>query len=191
MWISFCFYGDGCYFARGGKVTKTPPGDGSDAPLRAAGAHSHLSPGPPFTRAGNFGLWVYPGVQNQDLFPSYSQATGPFCHPNLWAVSFYRTPPTACLPVGCGGGRWTSCHSFARVGGVRTAQTPPNFEPSRGQCPGARRTQGHVFGAAGRKCQVLRRASPVMGSRGGDAYEHRRKPGVHRRSPLGDSLVPF
>ena len=28
MWISFFFLedGDGCYFAHGGKVTKTPPG---------------------------------------------------------------------------------------------------------------------------------------------------------------------
>ena len=34
------------YFARGGKVGKTPPGDGSDERLRAAGAHSYLVPTP-------------------------------------------------------------------------------------------------------------------------------------------------
>ena len=34
---------------------------------------------PHFTGAGHFGFLVNPGGQNQDLFPSYSQATGPFC----------------------------------------------------------------------------------------------------------------
>ena len=38
--------GERCYFARGGKVTKTPPGDGSGERLKAAGAHSHLIPPP-------------------------------------------------------------------------------------------------------------------------------------------------
>ena len=78
---------------------------------------------PIFTKAGHFGLFVISGSLNFDLAFFSSQATGPFCHPNLWAVSFYRTPPAACLPVRCGSGRQTSCHSFARVGGVRTAQT--------------------------------------------------------------------
>ena len=40
---------DGCYFARGGKVSKTPPGTAFDERLRAAGAHRRLVPGPPFT----------------------------------------------------------------------------------------------------------------------------------------------
>ena len=66
------------YFARGGKVGKTPPGDGSDERLRVAGAHSYLSPGPPVTGAGSFGCLVNSGRQNQDLFPSYSRALGPF-----------------------------------------------------------------------------------------------------------------
>ena len=34
------------YFARGGKVGKPPPGDGSDKRLRGAGAYSHLVPTP-------------------------------------------------------------------------------------------------------------------------------------------------
>ena len=64
------------YFAHSGKVGKTLPGDGSDERLRAAGAHSHLSPGPPVTGAGHFGWSIIPGGQNQDLFSSYSRATG-------------------------------------------------------------------------------------------------------------------
>ena len=76
------------YFARGGKVGKTPPGNGSDERLRAAGAHSHLFPGPLFTRAGHFGAPVVFGEQNQDRFPSYSRPTGAFCYPNLKAFVF-------------------------------------------------------------------------------------------------------
>ena len=48
---------DECYFARGGKVTKTPPGNGSEERLRGAGAHSHLSPGPPIY--GSVSLWMF------------------------------------------------------------------------------------------------------------------------------------
>ena len=69
---------DECYFARGGKVTKTPPGNGSEERLRGAGAPSRLFPGPLVTRVGPFGLLVIPGGQNQVLFPFYSQALGPF-----------------------------------------------------------------------------------------------------------------
>ena len=81
------------------------PGDGSYERLRAAGAHSHLSPGPPFTKADHFGRAVNSGGQNQDRFPSYSRPTGACCHPNLTALRLYHTPPPASLPVWCGGGR--------------------------------------------------------------------------------------
>ena len=159
--------GEGCSFLLAQKGTKKAPG--SVAPRNATRSGRSKSPplDPIFTKAGHFGLFVISGGLSFDLAFFSSRPTGAFSHQNLWVVSFYRTPPAACLPVRCGSGRRTSCHSFASVGGVRTAQTPPNFEPSRGQCPGARRTQGHVFGAAGRKCQVLRRASPVMGVQGG------------------------
>ena len=73
--------------------------------LRVAGAHSHLSPGPPFTKAGHFGRAVNSGGQNQDRFPSYSRPTGACCHPNLTALRLYHTPPPASLPVWCGSGR--------------------------------------------------------------------------------------
>ena len=76
------------YFARGGKVGKTPPGTAFDERLRAAGAHRRLVPGPLFTRAGHFGVPVVFGGQNQDRFPSYSRPTGAFCYPNLKAFVF-------------------------------------------------------------------------------------------------------
>ena len=53
------------------------PGDGSDERLRGAGAHSHLSPGPPVTGAGPFGLLLPSGGLNFDCAPLYSRATGP------------------------------------------------------------------------------------------------------------------
>ena len=192
-------------------------------------------PVPLFTRACPFGCSVNSGGQNVDRFPFYSRATGPFFHQNLQAFAPYHTPPGACLPVWCGGGRaadrrpygekqtWTvtsgpmrhrplhaelkaslvgadvpirprqppGCHSFARLGDVHTTRTFPNFYFVGACVPEARRTQGLVFGAAGRKCPSSRRASPVAGGPGGDAYEHRRKPGVHRRKPPGAFLVPF
>ena len=80
-------WGTGCDFLNDQKVTKESPGDGSDERLRAAGAHSHLSPGPPFTGAGHFGFLVDPGVQNIDQFLFYSRATGPFCYQNLQAFT--------------------------------------------------------------------------------------------------------
>ena len=115
------------YFARGGKVGKTPPGDGSDERLRVAGAHSYLSPGPPVTGEGNFGLLVISGGQNQDLFPSYSRALGPctikICKLLLSIV--HRLVPAYLLGAAVVGR--TSCHGSARAGGVRTAQRFSNF----------------------------------------------------------------
>lgn len=67
-----------CPFLSDQKGTKESPGDGSDERLRGAGAHSHLSPGPPVAGAGTFGCLVNSGGQNQDLFPSYSRPLGPF-----------------------------------------------------------------------------------------------------------------
>ena len=93
------------YFAHGGKVGKTPPGISSEERLRAAGAPSRLIPGPLFTREGHFGPAVSFGGLSFDRTSLYSRATGPFCHQNLKSFPLYRTPPGACLPVGCGGGR--------------------------------------------------------------------------------------
>ena len=71
------------YFARDGKVGKTPPGDGSDERLRAAGAHSHLSPGPPVTGAGHFGYFVSSGGLNFDRAFLFTRPTGACFHQNF------------------------------------------------------------------------------------------------------------
>ena len=49
--------GKRCDFLSDQKVTKESPGDGSDERLRGAGAHSHLSPGPPIY--GSVSLWMF------------------------------------------------------------------------------------------------------------------------------------
>ena len=155
-------------FLNGQKGTKDPLGAAFGAHPACGGAHRRRAPKPPFTRAGNFGLSVIPGGQNVDRFIFYSRATGPFCHQNLKSFPLYRTPPGACLPVGCGGGR--AADSAPDSGPAATVLPEQAVSVQRrhflisdpaGACvPGARRMQGLVFGAAGRKCQVLRRASP-------------------------------
>ena len=88
------------------KVTKESPGDAFDEHLAYASAHRRLSPGPPiFTRACPFGLCVISGGLSFDRASLSTRATGPLCHQNLKAFPLYHTPPGACLPVRCGGGR--------------------------------------------------------------------------------------
>ena len=78
-----------CDFLSDQKVTKESPGNGSDERLRAAGAHSHLFPGPLITKVGHFGLFVISGGQNQDLFLSYSRPTGAYRVKNLELSALY------------------------------------------------------------------------------------------------------
>ena len=91
---SFRFWGSALRGGRGRSVLSSDgknqrsPGDGSDERLRVAGAHSHLSPGPPVAGAGTFGCLVNSGGQNQDLFLFYSRPTGVFCHSNLGVLVF-------------------------------------------------------------------------------------------------------
>ena len=67
-----------CDFLNDQKVTKESPGDGSDERLRAAGAHSHLSPGPPIYGSGSLqSASCFRRAKSRPV-PSYSQATGPF-----------------------------------------------------------------------------------------------------------------
>ena len=119
--------GKRCDFLSDQKVTKESPGDGSDERLRGAGAHSHLSPGPPIYGSGS--LWsptLFRRAKSRSvslLFPGLR----PYCHQNLQAFALYRTPPGACLPVWCGRHRLPSCPGSARLGGVRTAQRFSNF----------------------------------------------------------------
>ena len=95
--------GDGCYFLNDQKVTKESLEAASGEHLACGGAHSHC-PQTPITGAGHFGPAVSSGGQNQVLFPFYSRALGP-TDLKFIGGRLYRTPPGACLPVGCGGGR--------------------------------------------------------------------------------------
>ena len=108
---------------------------------------------------------------------------GPFAIKICRCVLSNVHPPPASLPVGCGGGERTSCHSFARVGGVRTTQTRPNFTPGRGPCPQGKKHSPSWFYPPDETTQKTEGRPPVNGGLGDDAYEHWRKPSAHRRSP--------
>ena len=84
----------------------------------------------------------------------------------------------------------SNCHSFARVGGAISAQFPPNFAYKG---PKARGKWYHrtCFRPAGRFLKVCRRAFPAKRGPGMATMNTRLWRGVHRRSPLGASLVPF
>ena len=67
----------GCYFLNDQKVTKESLGPLPVSTLPAA-VLTVIAPRPPTTGAGPFGCLVNSGGQNQDLFPVYSRALGPF-----------------------------------------------------------------------------------------------------------------
>ena len=99
-------------------------GDAFDEHFACGSAHRRRPPGPSITGAGHFGLFVISGGQNQDLFPVYSRATGPFYHQNFQAViSNVHRLVRAYLFGAVQFCERTSCHGYAQVGGVRTAQT--------------------------------------------------------------------
>ena len=118
---SFRFWGSALRGGRGRSVLSSDgknqrsPGDGSDERLRAAGAHSHLSPKPPIY--GSVSLWVYVCsrraksrsvsvllLAHWGLLPSkfegiatltYAASCVPTCLVRRWLV---RSPATAQLP---------------------------------------------------------------------------------------------
>ena len=95
-WKKHNLYKGKCAFLSDQKGTKESPGDGSDERHRTAGAHSHLSPGPPVAGAGHFGLLVASGGLSFDRALSYSRPTGAYCHRNLQdypSISHRLLPP--------------------------------------------------------------------------------------------------
>ena len=71
------FWGTGVFFPA---MERTKDRRGT-APMSADAERALIVPVPPvplFTGAGPFGCLVNSGGQNQDLFPSYSRALGPF-----------------------------------------------------------------------------------------------------------------
>ena len=97
-----------------------------------------------------------------------------------------------CLPT-CLVRRWSykgaqqlpSCHGYARAGGEISTQNAANFGLGRPQWAEARRTQGLVFGAAGRKCLSCRSASPVAGGLGAMTVSARSAKALTGSSPQG------
>ena len=128
-------------------------------------------PVPLFTGAGPFGCLVNSGGQNQDLFPSYSRALGPFaikiCEGLLLSYTAWclptclvRSPSIAQLPWLC---QTRRCPYSADTSKFLTRQGPvPRGKKHHRSClcpPG-----GHN--------QSLRQVSPVAGGPGVRDYEH-------------------
>ena len=83
----------------------------------------------------------------------------------------------------------TSCHSYARVGGVISTQDAANFSLGRPQWAGARRTVRPDF-ARRTQVPISRRASPVIGVRGKPPMSAASGMALIEGGP-GDSLVTF
>ena len=156
-----------------------------------------LPPNPHFTREGHFGWAVRSGGKIKICFRPILGPQGPFsikiCERLLLSYTAW------CVPT-CLVRRWSykgaqqllSCHGYARAGGEISTQNAANFGLGRPQWAEARRTQGLVFGAAGRKCLSSRMVSPVKrGSGGGATWNARLRRGVPRRHTPSHSLVPF
>ena len=151
-------------------------GGAFDEHVACGSAHRRRPPGPPSTWAGNFSLFVNFGGLSFDFAFFSSRPTGAFCHQNLKAFLLYRTPPGACLPVRCGGGRAGRQRApitdqLPRFCQGRRCNSSAHFHQilyRAGACaPEARRTQSLVLASAGRNCQENWRASPVKWGSGG------------------------
>ena len=85
---------DECYFARGGKVTKTPPGNGSKSPF----------PRTPCYGGGSLRPFGNPRRAKSSSVSVLLPGLRPFCHQNLKALSLY-VYTAWCLPT-CLVRRW-------------------------------------------------------------------------------------
>ena len=167
------------------------PGDGSDERLRGAGAHSYLSPGPPFTRVCPFGLCVIPGGQNQDLFLSYSRAIGPYFHENVKGFPSNAHRLVHPYLFGAAVVGWTNCHGYARVGGAISAQYQPNFA-YKGPKARGKWYYRTCFRTAGKLIpRNQERVSRNGGPGGGLTMSASKGAALIGRTPLGASLVTF
>ena len=168
---------------------KEPKSDWGPLPVSAFAerALTVIAPRPPTTGAGPFGCLVNSGGQNQDVFPSYSRALGPFaikiCEGLLLSYTAWclptclvRSPSIARLPQLC---QTRRCH-FNPMS--------PKFLPCRPQWAEARRTQGLVLDRRKVTEISLEGVPRKKGSRGCGDYEH---PPVARCSSEPHPLVPF
>ncbi len=96
-------------------------------------------PVPLFTGAGHFGLLISFGGLSFDRAPLYYRPTGAFFQQNckLLLANVHRLVPAYLF--GAAVVSRTSCHSYARVGGVISTAYLPNFNPVGASVPEARR----------------------------------------------------
>ena len=147
-----------------------------------------FSPDPCLRGRVPLGVWSVPAVLSFDLALFYSRALGP-TNPKFAGGPLQRTPPGVCLPVWCGGCRFSAlsnCPAATVIPSQAVSVQRRHFEISDqagDSVPEARRMQDLVFRAAGCKCLSFRRASPVMGAWGQAAYERPLREGAHRRRP--------
>ena len=108
----------GCSFLLAQKGTKKAPGSVAPTNISPKASVHSRHPWTPFTKAGHFGREVSSGGQNQDLFPFYSRALGPFfikiC--KLLPSIVHRLMPAYLFGAAVVGR--TSRHGYDRAGGV-------------------------------------------------------------------------
>ena len=132
------------------------PGDGSDERLRAAGAHSHLSPEPPMY--GSVSLWVYVCSRRAKSRSVFVLLPGHWALlPSKFDGIATLTYTTCCVPT-CLVRRTvrarirTSCHSFSAPGGGISTVFLANFKyvgPS-----GPRQVVSQILSSGRRKVSI-------------------------------------
>ena len=156
--------GSGCYFARGGKVTKTPPGGSFDERLRGAGAHRRRRPGPPFCGGRPPGGWVCSsGGQSQVGLSFLPRPTGAYALETLECPHYTDTAyPGKTVAAGQLPRHSPDHRRTEQVGRHQAvygrAEMLSNFDGTRALWPEWRRMHGQNLGR--RKWRTNRRDTP-------------------------------
>ena len=169
---------------------KEPKSDWGPLPVSTlpAAMLTVIAPRPPATGMGHFRPAVTSGGQNQDLFPSYSRALGPFaikiCEGLLLSYTAWCVP--TCLVRRWSGGPAATVLPEQAVSVQRSGFLI--FDAVGASAPEARRKQGLVLGRRKVTEISLEGVPRNRGSRGCGDYEH---PPVARCSSEPHPLVPF
>ena len=93
MWISFFFLedGDGCYFAHGGKVTKTPPGPPSVSTFAERALIGGFPPDPDLRGRATLGCQIVPAGKIKICFRPTLGPQGPFAIKICWHMLLFYT----------------------------------------------------------------------------------------------------
>ena len=169
------------YFAPGGKVGKTPPGIASGEHLPTVVLTVSLSPDP-FYGSGPLRSGSYFRRAKSRPVPVLLSAHWGLLPSKFTSGCFYCAPPPASLPVWCSSGRTDQLPRFCQSRRYPYNADILNFHLVGACVPGARRKFRPGF-ARRMKVPISWEGIPRNGGLGDDAYEHRRKPGVHRRRP--------